>query len=34
MISMAVSWIHAMGLADGSFYAAMFAPKGYNERMM
>jgi len=34
MTSMAVSWTHTMGLADGSFYAALFAPKGYNERMM
>ena len=23
-----------MGLADGSFYAAVFAPEGYIERMM
>jgi len=34
MISMAVSWTHAMGLADGSYYAAVFAPKWNNERGM
>jgi hypothetical protein len=33
MFIMAVSWTHAVGLADGSSYAAVFTPKGYHERM-